>query len=276
MNVNDLPKEIVAIILIFRNDPITCSFVCKLWQDIYVKDTPFSVRKKRRLEKYGQRIIKDGSDNVIDWAGSMGYNFTVQHSYVAAQLCDADTMRILKKYGCEFDEWTLVYAVDGDIELSKWLVAEGCKLCTGTYSRAVSSGSMEMVSWLHEIGCPCDDIAWANACANDDVEMLKYLQSVDCPKHEHAELEATLHGSVNALDYISTYKSCNMRDICTCAAHHGNLNVLEWVNKNSDHLSNPINLAKVVSAVRRNGYDGMVRWLLINVRVHEFKPAQND
>ena len=63
----------------------------------------------------------------------------------------------------------------GDVEVLKWLRAEGYSCDEWTCAYAAKGGQLEVLKWLRAEGCPCDEKACALAATSGHWDVLKWL-----------------------------------------------------------------------------------------------------
>ncbi len=195
MSIDILPPELLKDILAFRNDPITCSFVCKLWKA--------NVPPHQNDRDYVNDLIEEGSINILKWAEPYlpiddGYIHTAT---VCGQLEIAkwlvDIHPGIQAYVDEIE-----VAKTGNIEMMNYLLELGCELDENVLSGGIESDSLEMVKWLREHGCPWNENAWLDAARTGSIPTLVYLLQEGCPSDDGACAEAIMYGKLGALKWL--------------------------------------------------------------------------
>ena len=69
----------------------------------------------------------------------------------------------------------------GNLELMKWLRAEGCLWDKRTSKEAARKGQLETLRWALENGCPGDNSVCHWAVLRGHVEMLRWAREFGCP-----------------------------------------------------------------------------------------------
>ena len=65
-------------------------------------------------------------------------------------------------------------ATHGDIEMLKWLRAEGCPWDAWVCARAACGGHLEVLNWLQAEGCPREENACTEAAASEATKVMIY------------------------------------------------------------------------------------------------------
>jgi len=87
-------------------------------------------------------------------------------------------------------------ALNGNIELLKFLRVKGCPWDEKTCSSAASNGQLECLKYAHENGCRWNGLTCSKAAKNGHLECLKYAHENGCPgsaKYAHHLLPAQTH-----------------------------------------------------------------------------------
>ena len=72
-------------------------------------------------------------------------------------------------------------ACRGDLNMLKWLRANGCLWDRFTCTSAASNGHFEILKWARANGCPWDSWTCAEAAENGHFEILKWARANGCP-----------------------------------------------------------------------------------------------
>jgi hypothetical protein len=92
----------------------------------------------------------------------------------AAYVGNVEMLKWLRADGYLWDELTCEYAArGGQLETLRWLRANGCRWDKWTCARAAKGGQVEMLKWLRANGCPWD----ARVCRNQAGEVLAWAHS---------------------------------------------------------------------------------------------------
>jgi len=116
------------------------------------------------------------------------------------------------------------------LEVLKWLRANGCEWNSEVSEIAARDGYLEILKWLRANECPFDDALCSAAAASGHLEVLKWLRAIRCPWDQWT---------------------------CTSAAAHGHLEVLKWARANGCKW----NKARCLTDARDRHFDDMVKWI---------------
>jgi hypothetical protein len=120
------------------------------------------------------------------------------------------------------------------LELLKWIREEKkCKWDGWTNTAAAEQGNLEMIKYCVANGCPVNGIACACAARSGHLECLKYLhEEVKAPWDSGTAAWAAGNGQLHILEYLFQRKY-NKYDIYACnyAARKGHLDCLKYLHE---------------------------------------------
>jgi len=149
------------------------------------------------------------------------------------------------------------------LELLKWAREEKeCEWNSRTINRAAVQGNLEMVKYCVANECPIDESACAAAAIGGHLEVLKYLrEEAKVPWDRHTAYWAALNGHLHILEYLVERKF-DKYGVCACeyAAMNGHLDCLKYLRETAKA---PWNSQAVRYAHKKNQTD-CVQYLLDN------------
>ena len=72
-------------------------------------------------------------------------------------------------------------AAKGQLEVLKWLRANGCPWDEQTCASAAQAGHLEVLQWARANGCPWDKYTCSEAAENGHLEVLQWAHANECP-----------------------------------------------------------------------------------------------
>jgi hypothetical protein len=149
------------------------------------------------------------------------------------------------------------------LELLKWAREEKkCKWNERTINAAAEQGNLEMVKYCVANGCPINTVACAFAAFNGHLEVLKYLrEEVKAPWDRRTAAWAADNGHLHILEYLVERKYDKFdEDACAYAAREGHLDCLKYLHETAKWLWN----SQAVRRAHENNHTGCVQYLLDN------------
>jgi hypothetical protein len=120
------------------------------------------------------------------------------------------------------------------LELLKWIREEKkCEWDGGTICVAAGQGNLEMIKYCVANGCPFHTSACACAAEYGHLECLKYLhEEVKAPWYWRTAAAAARNGHLHILEYLVERKyNFNEEDACYLAAKNGHLYCLKFLHE---------------------------------------------
>jgi len=144
-----------------------------------------------------------------------------------------EVLKYLHEKGCPWDRWTCAKAaLGGHLEVLKYAHEKGCPWDRWTCTYAAEYGHLEVLKYAHEHGCPWDEETCKWAARKGHLEVLKYAHANGCPWNEGTCRAAASGGHLEVLKYAHE-NGCPW-DFMTCywAAEEGHLEVLKYAHEN--------------------------------------------
>lgn len=194
---DDLPNEIIEMIVYLTDEPIITRSVCKLWK-AYSKKV-LSRDKKRFIVN----SIAGGHLNILKWAKkNIGYKIGKKSTecYWAAKFGQLEILKWARQCGCNWNEDTCsIAAFNGHLHVIKW--ARGFKfgsdlitkcspredICpwdSKTCESAARNGQLHVLKWARQHGCHWNENTCASAAVGGHLDILKWLRKNGCPWDE--------------------------------------------------------------------------------------------
>ena len=120
------------------------------------------------------------------------------------------------------------------LELLKWAREEKeCEWNSRTINRAAVQGNLEMVKYCVANECPIDESACAAAAIGGHLEVLKYLrEEAKVPWDRHTAYWAALNGHLHILEYLVERKFDKYEVYaCKYAAENGHFDCLKYLHE---------------------------------------------
>lgn len=145
-----------------------------------------------------------GSIPLVQWASDNGAYLGTIHS--AALNGRLELIKWLRMNDYSWDEWTSICAVQGGhLDVLKWLRKNGCPWNEDIYMYAANDGHLEILKWARANGSPWDKWACVSAAERGHLHILQWLRDNNAPWDDK---------------------------LCTRAARNGHLEVLKWAREN--------------------------------------------
>ena len=123
----------------------------------------------------------------------------------AFEIGDLDTKSTiswaLEKCNEEKERFCSRVALNGNLDLLKYLHENGCPWDQSTCTCASLVGHLECLQYAHENECPWDEDTCKYAAEKGHLECLKYLHENGCPWDEDTCSEAAKNGHIECLKY---------------------------------------------------------------------------
>ena len=148
-----------------------------------------------------------------------------------------EVLKWLEANGCPLhSKWSNVCsfaALGGHLEVLKYLRGNrGHRWYVQTSAFAAYGGHLEVLKYLHEKGCPWNEDICYRAASGGHLEVLKYAHEQGCPWDEGTCSAAARRGDLEMLKYARE-NGCRWSErwICNDAASGGNLEVLKYAHE---------------------------------------------
>ena len=137
----------------------------------------------------------------------------------------------LEKCNEEKERFCSRVALNGNLDLLKYLHENGCPWDQSTCTCASLVGHLECLQYAHENECPWDEDTCKYAAEKGHLECLKYLHENGCPWDEDTCEGAARNGHLECLKYLHD-KGCPWDGMaCSAAAGGGHLECLKYAHE---------------------------------------------
>jgi hypothetical protein len=125
-------------------------------------------------------------------------------------------------------------AMNGDIDILKYLHEHGCPWGEDTCRAASQNGHLECLKYAHEEGCPWDENTCSYACVSNNAHLdcLKYAHENGCPWDKYTCMYAAQNGYEDCLKYALENGCPWDKYTCIYAEENGNIDCLEYALAN--------------------------------------------
>ena len=178
------------------------------------------------------------SHEMCDAVAQSGRHVREIDVYEAVKLGCLSTLQRLRPQGC------LGFSVDngrrlvrlavkhGQLEILKWLAANGWSLDKCLCAKAAKGGHLEAIQWLCANGCPWDAKTCASAAEGRHLELLQWARVNGCPWDKYTCSAAALGGHLEVLQWARANGCPWDSETCAWAAMGRQLEVLQWARAN--------------------------------------------
>ena len=137
------------------------------------------------------------------------YGQRVDESYFCKQVAETKKLELLKwareEKKCEWDEATIITAaIQGNLEMVKYYVANKCPIDGWACAGAASLGRLECLKYLREeVKAPWDSRTATGAAENGHLHILEYFVERKYDKYdEYVCMYAAMNGHLDCLKYL--------------------------------------------------------------------------
>jgi Ankyrin repeats (many copies) len=179
-----------------------------------------------------ERSAEGGHFEVLKWlfSNNVGTSYNIMIKGVLGG--NVEMMEWLIQRGYQFvkyeDDYYCSYAaMNGHIEMLKWLRNNAISWSRDTCGSAAKYGHLDTLKWLRQNGCPWDEQTCHAAAARGHLEILQWARANGCPWNEDTANKAKSH--LNILKWIVDNGCPVNNGLCDYAAGQGNLELLQWL-----------------------------------------------
>jgi hypothetical protein len=118
-----------------------------------------------------------------------GTEYTRNQEMFCARVAETNDLALLRwvreEKECDWD-WNTsgMAAIEGNLEMLKYCVENGCEVGTGACADAAEYGNLECLKYLHQKNCRWDERVCKHAHENDHIACLTYAVHQKCPGFE--------------------------------------------------------------------------------------------
>ena len=219
---------------------------------------------KRIMENSGFRAVltcdavaKRGHLNVVKFISNLGFMFLTESTFAnAAESGNLDMLKWLKANGCPMNERTCAgAALAGHLEALKLLREFLCPWDRLTCINAAKNGHLDSLKWARMNGCPWSVETCVVAAERGHLEILKWARMKGCPWSERTCSSAAGHGHLDLLKWARRNNCPWDAYTCTYAARRGDLQILKWARTNGCPWD-----ASTCSNAAKSGHLEMLKW----------------
>jgi hypothetical protein len=195
--------------------------------------------------------------------GKLEKRFKVRHMSSISALEFVWANRSLWPHWMKERSFCLKVAETNKLELLKWAREEKkCEWDAWTINAAVGQGNLEMVKYCIANGCPVNEFTCARAAMTGYLEVLKYLhEEVKAPWDENTAEWAAGNGHLHILEYLVERKYHEYDEYaCVCAASNGHLDCLKFLHETAKAPWD----SDAILETHRNNHPECLQYLLDN------------
>jgi len=196
--IDDLPVEILNIIISQADHHVAGRFVCKKWKGF--------ISMRSCGIKYSNKIAKRGNLKLLQWA--------------EANECPL-SKKICKKA-----------AMSGNLEMIKWLRSLKCPWSKQVCVNAAKKGHLHIIKWARKYGCNWDGETVTLAARNGHLHVLQWADKHGCDFNERPFIQAAMKGHLHVLKWIfENYHPFDWSHCMELALHSQNWQIIEWLDE---------------------------------------------
>jgi len=207
-----------------------------------------------------QAAASNGKLDILKWGEESGYELDnildKDGIAVAALNGHLEVVKYLRKLGIPWNVGTYSNAAkNGHLELLKWCRANQCPWNEMTCSLAALNGHLELLKWCRANQCLWNELTCSHAASNGHLELLKWCRANQCPWNVVTCFNAALNGHLELLKWCRANQCPWNEETCDFAALNGHLELLKWCRaKQSPWNTDTCSLAAL------NGHLELLKW----------------
>ncbi len=217
---DDLDGAVLRSILRFVDDSVVCSFVCRKWRCS-------TTVKKEHVIWYSELLAKRGHLNLLIWAKSKGCPIT---SGAIDKAAGNGRMQVLKWLETQnLEQISGSGGVDVyDLEIAKWLVANGYLIGENTANCAARMGNLELLEWAIDNGSFWPLYIIGETASFGHTHIMKWYKNRGYQWSNVACCDVVEFGNFASLKWLRNNGCPWGKGVCKMAAHKGYLGILQW------------------------------------------------
>jgi hypothetical protein len=148
-------------------------------------------------------------------AAGLGYLSTLKHLHrqgrlelsenllqEAAKTGQLEVVKWLRANGWPWNTTTCSWVEEGGhLEVLQWARANGCEWNEWTCASAAEGGHLEVLQWAHANECPWDERTCGGTAEGGHLEVLQWARATGCPWDEYTCVFARLHMRIELLNW---------------------------------------------------------------------------
>ncbi|WP_205580093.1 ankyrin repeat domain-containing protein, partial [Pseudomonas aeruginosa] len=168
--------------------------LCRASKEVVIRSKIELNNKRRNVEKVkSMQELALAWDN-YRWGEEDMFGLEMTQELFCARLAGTNNLDFLKwareVKQCAWDEGTIgCGAIQGNVEVVKYCVENGCPMDAIACSDAASNGHLDVLKYLHEHDCPWNSNTCRWARDEDHIECLNYAIKHECPGWERFDPE---------------------------------------------------------------------------------------
>ena len=190
---------------------------------------------------------------------------------------NVEVMKWCLAQGYEYVDDIFKYAINsGNVQMLEYLFQIGVPIIRSPELTCVPAmnGNLDILKWLHQNGCLADSFTSYFSAINGHLEIFKWFQSINCEWNESVWVTAIKYGKVNFIEYLADTWQI-FQPIIQRITEISNLTyndvlcITQWIHTNRKHFTHTYvqarELKEIVAVVRNDSRKHQVYFKQYNV-----------